>query len=318
MGEVDVLSLGSIHVEVMRAKKDVPHSEVGEYIGPYPSGAPAIFIDAVARLGVDCGFIGFVGNDAFGNLLINRLKSDGVDTHHIGMKQDYTTGTAFVMYYSSGEREFIFHMRHAAEGLLSEKDVDPKYVSHAKMIHISGCSLALTESCRKACYTAAHIAKQSGNMVLFDPNLRPELLDVKEIRDLCAPILKISDVVMPSRDELVMLTGIDDPVEAGKYLLKQGQKIIVIKQGENGATVISKDEEITVPAYDVNEVDSTGAGDIFDGVFTVGLLNGWSLKKCLKYASAAGALKVTRFGLMEGPQSLKELEEFIATSQYKV
>ena len=313
----DVMALGEILVEIMRTKKDVPHTQVGEYSGPYPSGAPAIFIDAVARLGIKCGFIGVVGDDDFGRLLIDRLKNDGVETGYIKVKSGFTTGTTFVMYYSSGMRKFIYHLRHAAAGQLSPTDLDPSHVSKAKLVHVMGSSLAVSESSRNACYEAVRIVKNAGGMVTFDPNLRPELLNVKEIRKLCAPIMHVCDVVLPSGTEAEALTGLKDPVESAKALLNVGPKIVVIKLGDKGAIVATRDEIIREPAFNVVELDPTGAGDVYDGAFVVGMLEGWPLKRTAKFASAAGAIKVTKFGPMEGPESRREVEEFASSRQLK-
>jgi len=313
----DVIALGEILVEIMRTKKDVPHTQVGEYSGPYPSGAPAIFIDAVARLSVKCGFIGVVGDDDFGRLLIDRLKDDGVETGYIKVKSGFTTGTTFVMYYSSGSRKFIFHLRHAAAGQLSPADLDPSYVSKVKLVHVMGSSLAVSESSRDACYEVVRIVKKAGGIVTFDPNLRPELLSVEEIRKLCAPIMRVCDVVLPSGTEAEALTGHKEPVESAKALLNFGPKIAVIKLGDKGAIVATKDEIIREPAFDVVELDPTGAGDIYDGAFIVGMLEGWPLKRTAKFASAAGAIKVTKFGPMEGPESRREVEEFASSHQLK-
>jgi len=313
----DVIALGEILVEIMRTKKDVPHTEVGEYSGPYPSGAPAIFIDAIARLGVKCGFIGVVGDDDFGRLLIDRLKNDGVETGYIKARSGFTTGTTFVMYYSSGIRKFIFHLRHAAAGQLSPADLDPNYVSKVKLVHVMGSSLAVSESSRDACYEAVTIVKKAGGMVTFDPNLRPELLNVEEIRKLCAPIMRVCDVVLPSGAEAEALTGFKDPVESAKALLNFGTKMAVVKLGRDGAIIATRDETIREPAFEVIELDPTGAGDVYDGAFVVGILEGWPLKRTARFASAAGAIKVTKFGPMEGPGSRREVEEFASSRQLK-
>jgi len=313
----DVIALGEILVEIMRTQKDVPHTQVGEYSGPYPSGAPAIFIDALARLGVKCGFIGVVGDDDFGRLLIDRLRNDGVDTGYIKVKNGFTTGTTFVMYYSSGSRKFIFHLRHAAAGQLSPADLDPSYISKAKLVHVMGSSLAVNESSRDACYEAVRIVKKAGGTVTFDPNLRPELLSIEEIQRLCTPIMRVCDVVLPSGTEAEALTGLKDPVKSAKALLKAGPKIAVIKLGSEGATIATKHEIVREPAFEIVEVDPTGAGDVYDGAFVVGMLEGWPLKRTARFASAAGAIKVTKFGPMEGPESRREVEQFASSHHLK-
>jgi len=313
----EIVTLGEILVEIMRKDRDVPHNVPGVYLGPYPSGAPAIFIDTAANLGVSSGFIGVVGEDDFGELLLNRLRKDGVDTSLVRVAKGYTTGTTFVMYYSSGARKFIFHLRHSAAGQLSPDDVEEDYIARSKILHIMGSSLAVSESSRKACYKAAEIAQNSNVTVTFDPNLRPELLDVETIRKICEPIIKSCRVILPSRDEAATLTGIRDPVEAGKRLIEMGPEIAVIKMGDEGAVAVTEGEVLFEPSFDVHEVDPTGAGDVYDAAFIYGLLKDWPLSRTLEFAGAAGAIKVTKFGPISGPSSIEEVEEFIRRGKKK-
>ena len=313
----EIISLGEILVEIMRKDLDVPHNVPGVYLGPYPSGAPAIFIDAAAKLGATSGFIGVVGKDEFGELLLNHLGKDGVDTSRIRVAREYTTGTAFNMYYSSGARRFVFHLRHSAAGQLSPNDIKQEYISSSKFLHIMGSALAVSDSSKRACYRAAELARESGVKITFDPNLRPELLDAETIRKICEPILKVSRAVLPSRDEAKTLTGIHDPAEAGSSLLEMGPEIAVIKMGAEGALAVTETETVFEPAFRVSEVDPTGAGDIYDAAFVYGMLRDWSLRRTMEFASAVGAIKVTKMGPMSGPSSPKEVEEFIGKAPKK-
>jgi sugar/nucleoside kinase (ribokinase family) len=307
---LEVVSLGEILVEIMRKDLDVPHNIHGTYVGPYPSGAPAIFIDAAANLGLRTGFIGVVGDDEFGELLLNRLRRSKVDTQHVRIAKGYTTGIAFVMYYSSGERKFIFHLRYSAAGQLTSDDVVLDYISKTKVLHIMGSSLAMNENVKKACYKAADIARDSGIMVTFDPNLRPELLKVETIRKICKPILKVSQIVFPSRDEAATLTGIKNPIKAANKLQKLGPQTVVVKMGATGALAVTNNDIVFEPAFKVKEVDPTGAGDVYDAAFIYGILRNLPLEKTLELAGAAGAIKVTRFGPMSGSSSHQEVEDF--------
>jgi len=306
----EIITLGEALVEIMRKDLDVPHNVPGVYVGPYPSGAPAIFIDAAANLGARSGFTGVIGEDEFGELLLDRLRKDGVDTGHVRVAKGYTTGTAFVMYYSSGARKFIFHLRHSAAGQLSPEDVEREYVSGCRVLHVMGSSLAVSGSSKRACYKAAEIAQDLDITVTFDPNLRPELLSVEMIRKMCEPTLKVSRAVFPSKEEATALTGISNPVEAGKKLLRMGPEIAVIKMGAGGALAVTREETLFEPAFKVSETDPTGAGDVYDAAFVYGLLKKWPLSKTMEFAGAAGAIKVTKFGPMSGPSSLKEVEKF--------
>lgn len=308
---LDVITIGECLVEIMRDKRDVPHYVPETYLGPYPSGAPAIFADACARLGLRSGIIGAVGKDDFGRMLLDRLRGDGVDVSRIKILEDNTTGVAFVTYFSSGSRQFIYHIKHAAAGQIFPEDVDPDYVKRSWLLHLMGSSLSINDNCREACYKAVEIARDHGKIITFDPNLRPELLDVLTIRRICRPILEVAKVVLPSGTEAEALTGVDDPIRAGKKLLEYGPELAVIKLGEKGSIAVTEDEVIKVPAIKVKEVDPTGAGDVYDAAFILGLLNNWPLKEILRFANVAGAIKVTRFGPMEGPLSCGEVEEVL-------
>ena len=112
--KIKVITLGEILVEIMRPASGQPLDHPGEFRGPFASGAPAIFAVAAARLGLNSTFIGAVGDDAFGRMLCSTLEAEGVDSRGLQIISDYATGTAFVAYDDAGEREFVFHIRHAA------------------------------------------------------------------------------------------------------------------------------------------------------------------------------------------------------------
>ena len=301
----DIISLGELLVEIMRTEIDVPHGRIGSnYKGPFPSGAPAIFIDSVARMSVSLnlssGFIGVIGNDEFGEGVLKKLKSDGVDISKIRIDNSRTTGIAFNQYNSDGTRKFIFAA--GAAGQTSPDDIDEEYFSNVKALHIMGSSLSISESSRETCYKAIEIARSLNPQVIisFDPNLRPEMLDIKRIIEISKPVLDKTTILFPSGEEAEMLAGIKGEVKACKKLIKDGLKLVVLKQGKEGCTIFSSGlvDDIKIPGFNVEEIDPTGAGDSFDGAFIVGYLAGWDLKRIGTFANAAGALKVQFFGPM--------------------
>ena len=305
-----VLSLGEALVEIMRPQRDLPLDSPGPFVGPFPSGAPAIFADAVARLGVPSGFIGVVGTDDFGSCLRRRLVSDGVDVTYLSADPDRLTGIAFVSYASDGSRHFLFHIRDAAAGRLGPAHLDHSYVAQAQWLHICGSALAASDASRAACVQAVQWVKQAGGQVSLDPNLRPELLSPERIREICQPVLEVADVVLPSSEEASMLTGISDPEEAARALADQG-RIVALKRGAQGSIVLTPLERLAIPAFPVHEVDPTGAGDCYGAAFLVGLLEGWPLTQVARFANAVGALATTRMGPMEGAPTRAEVERFI-------
>lgn len=301
----EIISLGELLVEIMRTKIDTPHDKLGaHYRGPFPSGAPAIFIDSAARMAkpfnFSTGYIGVIGDDEFGYCIIEKLKKDGVDTSQIRIINERTTGIAFNQYNSDGSRKFIFAA--GAAGETSPSDIREDYFSEVKSLHIMGSGLSISENSREACYKALKIAKEKNPNVIisFDPNLRTEMLDIETILKICKPVLKSTKILLPSGEEAEMLAEIKGEKEACQKLLDMGPEIVVLKQGKDGSTIFTKDNlnGIKIPGFKVKEIDPTGAGDSFGGAFIVGYLAGWDLQKITKFANAVGALKVEYFGPM--------------------
>ncbi|MFX0017097.1 MAG: carbohydrate kinase family protein [Promethearchaeota archaeon] len=313
----DIICVGELLVEIMRKNIDSPHGKIGDtYKGPYPSGAPAIFIDSAARMSkpfnFSTGHIGVVGNDEFGKCIIEKLQMDGVDTSQIRIINDDTTGIAFNQFNSDGTRKFIFAV--GAAGKTSLDDIRKDYFSNIKALHITGSALSISESSRDACYKAIKIAKEMNPNVIisFDPNLRPEMLEIGIILKISEPVLNNTDILLPSGEEAEMLAGIKGEIKACKFLLENGPKIVILKQGSKGSIIFSAKYEdgVKVSSFNVKETDPTGAGDSFGGAFIVGYLAGWELIRATKFANAVGALKVQHFGPMPDT-TYKTVELFI-------
>jgi sugar/nucleoside kinase (ribokinase family) len=301
----DIICLGELLVEIMRAEKDNPHGKIGAfYRGPFPSGAPAIFIDSAARMAkpfnLTTGYVGVVGDDEFGACIIEKLKKDGVDVSQIRVTKEKTTGIAFNQYNSDGSRKFIFAA--GAAGETSPEDIYQDYFKNVRSLHIMGSGLSISENSKEACYMALTVAKkQNPDVVIsFDPNLRPEMLDLDIIIKICKPILESTTILLPSGKEAEMLAGVKGEIEACQMLLDMGPKIVVLKQGKDGCTIFTDENRDgnKVLGFKANEIDPTGAGDSFGGAFIVGYLAGWDLEKSARFANAVGAKKVEFFGPM--------------------
>ncbi|MCS7221370.1 MAG: sugar kinase [Anaerolineae bacterium] len=308
----EVITLGEALVEIMRPGIGQPLHRSGTFLGPYPSGAPAIFADAVARLGVSCGFIGCVGVDPFGDCLIDRLRADGVDVTYLARVPDVATGVAFVAYREDGSRQFVFHIAGAAAGRLGPEQVDAEYIQSGRWLHITGSSLSVNEPMRQACYRAVELATQAGLMISFDPNLRVELMGAEEVRRLVEPVLTHAAVVLPSGAEARLLTGINDDVQACRALLARGARIVALKRGAEGSVIFTDEGQVHVPGFRVAEVDPTGAGDCYAAGLAVALLWGWEIERAARFANAVGALAVTRQGPMEGAPFRGEVERLLS------
>ena len=304
-------SLGELVVELFRPGLDQPFDQAGVFAGPYASGAPAIFIDALAKLGCTCSYHATVGADAFGEFLTKRLAADGVDTSGIHRLQGFATGLALTSYFSDGSRGFIYHLRHAAPGQFGPEHLDEKSLADTDFLHISANVLAFSSSARAACYRAIRLVSETGGRVSFDPNIRPEMMSRDEVWELCAPVIRAAYVVLPSGAEARMLTGAQDDDAACRQLADMGIPYVVLKQGQSGSTVFTSGKQFHASAYQVTELDPTGAGDCYDAGFVYGLVQGWEPGRCAQFGNALGAMTVQVRGPMEGFSRLADVLSFM-------
>ncbi|NLF66347.1 MAG: sugar kinase [Chloroflexi bacterium] len=310
-GASAVIALGEALVEVMRPGAGQPLDQPGTFVGPLASGAPAIFAVAAARLGLAAGFAGAVGDDAFARLLQARFEQEGVDARGLQTIPGQSTAVAFVAYDERGGREFVFHLRHAAAGAMQAEALDPAFFAGVRWLHLSGSTLALNEGSREAARRALALTQAQGGKLSLDPNLRPELLPVDEARALLAPFLAAATLVVPTAAEARALTGATDDEVAARSLLAMGAQVVALKQGSAGATFYTQDETVAAPGFVVEEVDPTGAGDCFNAACVYGLEQRWPLAQVARFATAAGALAVTRQGPMEGAPTAAEVQALI-------
>jgi sugar/nucleoside kinase (ribokinase family) len=180
---------------------------------------------------------------------------------------------------------------------------------------LNGSAVSINQDWKETIYLAIETAKKNGVKISFDPNIRPEILGVEKVRALCQPIIENASIVFPSGEEATMLTGKKNPEEAVFELLEKGTDIVVLKKGSLGSTVYSRGTKYDVPAFEVEEIDPTGAGDCFDAGFLVSLIQKRSLKESARYANAVGALAVTRKGPMEGAPFPEEVDKLITLSK---
>jgi sugar/nucleoside kinase (ribokinase family) len=307
----EVWTMGELLVEVMRPRRGMKLSETGDFLGPYPSGATAIFIDTVARLGHSAAIISGVGDDDFGRCLLDRFARDGVNADRVLVVPNKATGVAFVTYFEDGSRRFLYHWDNTPA--VMARTPDPGPIDNPKFFHVMGCARMPNEEFRSSVFETAKMFAAKGAKVSFDPNIRFELLGGRSPREILGPILDECSILFPGERELQLLTGENDTERAVKKAMKGPKmELVVLKRGSRGATVYSGGGRIEVPAYVVKEVDPTGAGDCFDAGFVCGLLEGRSLTEAAEMAAAAGALDAAAFGPMEGdisPATVRAIRE---------
>ena len=311
----EIWIMGELLCEIMRDKEDVPLDQEGMFRGPFPSGAPGIFISTAARLGHSAGIIGGVGKDDFGKRILDRLKKDGVDCTYVKENAGISTGVAFVTYFSDGDRKFLFHMGNSA-AVHTEKP-SKNALQGAKYFHIMGCSLSSKREFAKSIVEVMREMKDVGAKVSFDPNLRLELVQNDEELNIITEVLRETNIFMPGVDELLHLTKEKDIENAVAKCFENSElELLVLKRGSKGSTIYSRNQEpVNMGIYPVQSVDATGAGDSYDGAFISGLAEGKSLEEAAKMGAAAGALNTMAFGPMEGHITRQAIEDMIACNE---
>ncbi len=307
----DIVAIGEALVEIMRPRVGIPLDTPDDFVGPFPSGAPAIFADQAARLGHTIAFVGAVGQDPFGDMLYERLHDDGVEVDYLVRVPNLATGVAFVTYNEDGSRQFIFHIGNAASGQMPP--VPPELLAEARWLHVCGSTLAASDQLRRRCLEAVQMAVDAGCDISFDPNLRPELLPggYAQFREVCWPVLSRASLVLPGREELAALTRTDDPLEGARALLQAGARMVAVKLGGDGCLVCTHEETVRVEPFPVRAVDPTGAGDCFDAAVVCGLIEEKGPAEIGELANACGALGASERGPMEGAKFRPEVDAFI-------
>ena len=306
-----LVSAGEILVEIMAERIGQSFLEPGPLVGPFPSGAPAIFIGQAARLGQPAGLIGAVGDDDFGRLNVARLQSLGADVSAIAVHPGWTTGSAFVAYAADGSRKFVYNIKQSAAGLIAIDAAAERLLAGADHMHVMGSSL-FSERAIAVARAGIEAVKARGGTVSFDPNVRKEMIALPGLREALGFVLTRTDLFLPSGDELFLFTEAKEEADAAAELLGRGIGAVVVKKGKHGAVHFDRTGRTEVAGFAVDEVDPTGAGDCFGAAFVSRWLGGAAPRDALRFANACGALAVTRKGPMEGIASLAEVEAFLA------
>ncbi len=309
-----VVALGEIVVEIMAEERGHGFRHPQRLTGPFPSGAPAIFIDQVAKLGHAAGLISCVGDDDFGWLNIERLRADGVDVSAIELLADQVTGSAFVRYREDGERDFIFNIKNSACGQTRITRAGRVLLERCRHFHVMGSSL-FSPALIEAAEQAVALVRQAGGTVSFDPNIRREMLVMPEMRAALQAMLPQCDLFMPSGAELTLLTRAASEQGAIDEMLARGVPAVVVKRGADGASYHDRNGALHMPGFPAREVDPTGAGDCFGATFVTCRLMGHDVPVSLRYANASGALAVGVRGPMQGTSDFAQLDELIGSSR---
>ena len=255
---------------------------------------------ALARLGLPVEVIGKVGTDSFGDFVLNALAERGISSKGVTRDRSVGTSATMVMVAPDGERSFVHFF--GANAHLTLEDVDLSMVDAGSILHIAGSLLMPGIDGEPTAELLRH-ARAAGVTTFMDTVWD----DTGRWMETLAPCLPYVDYFVPSLLEGRALTGLDDPAEVARALLAHGVKTVGLKMGVDGCLAMSAEGQVVrLPAFQVDVVDATGAGDAFAAGFIAGVWQGWELAKTARFANAVGALSVTGLGASGGVRSLSE------------
>lgn len=270
-----------------------------------PGGAPANFLAALTAYGISAGFIGRVGDDAFGKMLRRTLENSGIDCSALQVDRAAFTTLAFVTLDESGDRSFSFARKPGADTRLELDDTARELIKNAELFHFGSLSLT-DEPARSATIEAVRLARESGCIISCDPNLRLPLWESAEsAQKWMTWAVEQADIVKISDEEAKFLYGLSPEDCAGK-LLREGKKAVFVTLGKDGCYYAAGSEHGYAKGPAVRPVDTTGAGDIFGGAAVSMLMKGESPRRAAEFACCAASLSTEKKG---GISSVVPLDE---------
>jgi 2-dehydro-3-deoxygluconokinase len=267
---------------------------------------------AAARLGVSAGYVTRLGSDEFGRSFLNLWRTEGVDTSRVVVDPEAFTGVYFVAFQEDGAHDFTYYRQRSAASRLRPADLDPDYVARARILHTSGITQAISDSCRAATQEAIAAAKAKHVAISYDANVRPKLAPLTTLRETFESTVTLADILFVSDEDLRHLYGevpLDRSVED---ILGRGPQLVVLKAGARGCLVLGADgRRDAVPGFSVQPMDTTGAGDAFDAGFLVRWLEGGLPNQAAEFANAVAALTTSGLGAVGPLPTRSQVQRFL-------
>jgi len=222
-------------------------------------------------------------------------RDEGVDDSGVRSDGDAFTAVYFVTHDAAGHH-FSFFRRGSAASRMGPTQLPHAQIAAARVLHLSGISMAISETAREACFAAIETARRAGVKVSFDTNHRAKLWPLALAQATIAAAIAASDICLPSFDDLAVLTGLDSPEAMVEHCLALGARVVALKHGGHGAWLAEGERRLHIAPHPCTPVDATGAGDAFGGAFIARLVAGDDLERAGRYAAAAAALSTEGYG----------------------
>jgi len=305
---LDIIGLGEPMLEFSQTTDT---AGVGDHYLQGFGGDTSNAVIAAARQGAAVGYWTRLGQDVFGDRLMELWDHEGVEVGRVVRDPDAPTGIYFVTHGPAGHA-FSYYRRDSAASRMRPADVPVAAIASARVLHVSGISQAVSPSACDAVATAIEAARAAGAAVSYDPNLRLKLWPLARARAVVLETVAQCDVCLPSLEDATQLTGLGDPDAIVDDLLARGARVVALKLGPDGALVADGDERHRLAGHAVATVDATGAGDTFDGAFLAEWVRGASLADAARYANAVAALSTRGYGAVGPIPRRAEVEAWLA------
>lgn len=301
MSNPQIVGVGMATLDVLIRLADMPTWERGGRIQAFSldgGGPVATAMVAAARLGCDVGYVGACGNDKAAELKLEFLAKYGLDisrmVHHDGPEQNVV-----IVYVDAESGERVFSgLSHWEGRTVGVDELDRDYITSAEYLHLDGYN-------SEAALQAAKWMQEAGKSVVYDGHKT----NADSVPDFTRELLKYVDILICGEGFGCALTGAGDLWEAGRAALDAGPSIVVQTQGADGSYTVTAEDTFHTPAFAVDVVDTTGAGDVFHGAYIVGMLQGWSLRTVASFSTAVSAIKCQGLG---GRAPIPTFDETIA------
>lgn len=317
MKRYDVVALGELLVDFTENGVSAQGNPVLE---ANPGGAPCNVLAMLNNLGKKTAFIGKVGQDSFGRMLLEAVKESGTDVKNLVMDEKTPTTLAFVHTKPDGDRDFSFYRNPGADMMLKKEEVMEEIIRAGRIFHFGTLS-STHEGVREATRYAIKVAKDNGLLISFDPNLREPLWSsLEDARREIAYGLSMCDILKISDNELEFMTGTADYAK-GVSVLRERYSIplIFVTLGRDGSRAYYKDRMAEAKSFmQENTIETTGAGDTFEGcalnyILEHGLeeLSEEHLEELLVFANAGASIITTRRGALRVMPKAEEIRKLI-------
>jgi len=299
--DIRIIGLGMACLDVIIKTSQLPTWDQGARLGALAvegGGPTATAIVACQRLGIPSGFIGTYGQDRLGRIKIETISENGVDISRMICREGPENQMVLVA-VQEGTGERVFSGVSIESQTLSVNELDRDYILQADLLHLDGYHA-------KAALQAAKWMKMSGKRVMLDGSATKGPIP----NDMKALVREV-DVLICGKGFGIALTGEENLTKTGRMIRSLGPDVVVQTEGINGSYTTTHQDEFHTPAFEVDVVDTTGAGDVFHGAFLVGLLHGWDIRSIVVFSTAVAALKCTQISGRRGIPSFTQVIDFL-------